>query len=674
MSVESINKVLKDFGLTEKEAEIYIFLAKHGTLKGGELVTHTKTHRGLVYRILKSFQTKGLVETSAETPVRFTAIPFERILDANIKAKREEAEQIEKAREHLLEDWRHIQQTELEPPLQRFAVIEGRNRIYSKIIQMIKDTKDQLSVVTTISGLVRVDQLGILDVLQNHPLKSKVQFRFLTEMPEQNLNLMKTLLKETSPTGALFRIVNPDLSPNLSSRMVIKDDAEIVFFVTQKPETSISQDNLCIWTNCKDLVQAFAVTFEELWRNSADSKKIIAEIETGTPVRPNTFVYAIDNPELARKRYRESLFLAKEEVVILTSSQGLIELLNETSLVKEWTSRELAVRIMAPITNESLQKAMNLPKHFEVRHVPIGYTRTTIIDERILFQFRTLPPEQEQKKPIAHLENMFSTADQAIVYRIKTNIDEMWTKAHPLTKSPIESEEHETFTKLSGYVRENESAKALAEKDVLDKIVNAKKIPLKGNPLKYTTRLYGSRAVALIHPPDHFKLPDMRIAIYHLNKKSSFGAEDFMQIHLLLRTRTGNRWVSVAHITDNPRSVPHRKIVFAGSPAERNIQVVKNDEFEVSVQGNTMFAGWAISIPLLPPHYILPPSCIQFDGYGDLKTGIMKMGNPSGRQQTIEYNGFDAFVTFYHPSSKYSGPGTDGLLFRDMVMTAYPPA
>ena len=163
MSAESINKVLKDFGLTEKEAEIYIFLAKHGTLKGGELVTHTKTHRGLVYRILKSFQTKGLVETSAETPVRFTAIPFERILDANIKAKREEAEQIEKAREHLLEDWRHIQQTELEPPLQRFAVIEGRNRIYSKIIQMIKDTKDQLSVVTTISGLVRVDQLGILD-------------------------------------------------------------------------------------------------------------------------------------------------------------------------------------------------------------------------------------------------------------------------------------------------------------------------------------------------------------------------------------------------------------------------------------------------------------------------------------------------------------------------------
>jgi hypothetical protein len=38
-----------------------------------------------------------------------------------------------------------------------------------------------------------------------------------------------------------------------------------------------------------------------------------------------------------------------------------------------------------------------------------------------------------------------------------------------------------------------------------------------------------------------------------------------------------------------------------------------------------------------------------------------------------ECNGFEAFVTFFHSSSKYSGPGTDGFLARDAIQTVYPP-
>jgi hypothetical protein len=39
----------------------------------------------------------------------------------------------------------------------------------------------------------------------------------------------------------------------------------------------------------------------------------------------------------------------------------------------------------------------------------------------------------------------------------------------------------------------------------------------------------------------------------------------------------------------------------------------------------------------------------------------------------MEANFFDAFVTFIHPASKYSGPGTDGIFTRDLIMTKYPP-
>ena len=107
MSEETIKKVLNEFGLTNREAEVYIFLAKHGVHKGGEISKQTRMPKALVYRILKSLEKKGVVESTLESPARFTAVPFEAILEMNIKAKREEAALIEKRKNSLLEDWKN---------------------------------------------------------------------------------------------------------------------------------------------------------------------------------------------------------------------------------------------------------------------------------------------------------------------------------------------------------------------------------------------------------------------------------------------------------------------------------------------------------------------------------------------------------------------------------------
>ena len=146
-----------------------------------------------------------------------------------------------------------------------------------------------------------------------------------------------------------------------------------------------------------------------------------------------------------------------------------------------------------------------------------------------------------------------------------------------------------------------------------------------------------------------------------------------LMIHLQLETPMGHAFVPVACVTDNAKSVAHRRVVYANTPAEHNIQVVKKDELQVQIQSSTLFCGWTVQIPLFPPPYSLPPSGMLFEGYGELKTGVLKTSVPSGRRQTFEYNGFRAFVTFFHPSSKYTGPGTDGILLRDVVFTAIPP-
>ena len=57
----TLEDMLKTIGLTDKETEIYIFLAKHGVQKISQISKSLKTNKGLAYRVLKNLQQKGLI-------------------------------------------------------------------------------------------------------------------------------------------------------------------------------------------------------------------------------------------------------------------------------------------------------------------------------------------------------------------------------------------------------------------------------------------------------------------------------------------------------------------------------------------------------------------------------------------------------------------------------------
>jgi len=225
------------------------------------------------------------------------------------------------------------------------------------------------------------------------------------------------------------------------------------------------------------------------------------------------------------------------------------------------------------------------------------------------------------------------------------------------------------WKKISGVTIIEDEQGIITEKDILNKIINAQKIPAK-DPSKDLNILYGSMAMAVIHPPDYFNLPEMIISAWHIDKQSSLGGEDMLCFHLWLETPSGYAYVPAATIGDNPKGVEFRKVGLSRTPTGQNHQLAKKDELYVRVHGNTMFAGWTVPIPLFPQPYTLPPACLLFEGHGALKTGIFKQKvswGPRPRRQIYEFNGFEAFVTFMHPAAKYAGPGTDGYLFRDLV-------
>jgi sugar-specific transcriptional regulator TrmB len=105
MSHERVLKALVGLGLSEMEAEVYVFLAKTGPQKATSIAAALKMYEQQLSRSLKSLREKGIVNATLEHPSQFSAIPFDKALDLLVKAHLEETQSIEQNKEEILSQW-----------------------------------------------------------------------------------------------------------------------------------------------------------------------------------------------------------------------------------------------------------------------------------------------------------------------------------------------------------------------------------------------------------------------------------------------------------------------------------------------------------------------------------------------------------------------------------------
>lgn len=272
---EFILEALEDFGLTNKESEVYIYLAKTCIQKAGTISKRLKMHKAQVYRILGSLRSKGLVESTFEVPMRFEAVPFERYLDLMIKAKKEEVTLLEGKRDKLLAHWNSIN---IECPafhLGRFMIIEGSKKLYSMVFQMFERAEKEVLGIIDSLGLIQAVQLGLLNVLE----KTQARFRFLTEITKENLQTVKPVLEMMTTKNANFTVNHVGLVSGICPRFIIRDDEEALILLSHEDQSSIDRKHEDgIWTN-KPAVFYTTSFFEELWHKSTNIDKRIHELE-----------------------------------------------------------------------------------------------------------------------------------------------------------------------------------------------------------------------------------------------------------------------------------------------------------------------------------------------------------------------------------------------------------
>jgi sugar-specific transcriptional regulator TrmB/pimeloyl-ACP methyl ester carboxylesterase len=383
VSQKKAKNVLREFGLTSKEADVYIFLARHEVLTGGEIAKQTKIARSLVYRILKSLQAKGLVEPTLETPKRFVAIPFESALNLIIRIRQEEALLVEKAKKDLLADWRVISKAKPEARIEKFVVIEGSKKIYAKILNMIKDAKYQLSGILPVSALSRAEQIGVFEAVNKHPLKNRIKFQFITEVNSQNTEAVK-LLKPKLKAELDLKARNLESEITSFPIFVIRDKEEAMIFIRPEVDAAIEkQGDVCIYTNCESLVQTFDGIFQNLWQTSTDLTAKICELETGKPQKTNLIskeqiaektLETAEGIALPTKPYGEDKFAQACVSKIHLLNEEEKDLLEIASIVGEEFSSEMIENVTGYNRARVLQTLANIEKgHQLVRSVGDKY-------------------------------------------------------------------------------------------------------------------------------------------------------------------------------------------------------------------------------------------------------------------------------------------------------------
>ena len=193
MSEKDVTKFLQILGLSKREIQVYMFLAKSGVQSTSFVAKRLKMERVQAYRTFKKLQEKGFIEATLERPTRFTIVPFEALVDSFINTKKNEVTNLSDQKQDLLTAWQSISAPESEYPVAKFSIITGKKKIHSKMLSMIDESKEEVIVLTTALGLIQEDIAGIFDSAATTSQDRNIQFQVITDISPENLKVAERI-------------------------------------------------------------------------------------------------------------------------------------------------------------------------------------------------------------------------------------------------------------------------------------------------------------------------------------------------------------------------------------------------------------------------------------------------------------------------------------------------
>ncbi|HSV48817.1 MAG TPA: helix-turn-helix domain-containing protein [Candidatus Acidoferrales bacterium] len=431
MSEKDVTRFLQILGLSKREIQVYMFLAKSGVQSTSFVAKRLKMERVQAYRTFKKLQEKGFIEATLERPTRFTIVPFSTLVDNFITAKKNEVVNLSDQKQNLLTAWSSISAPESEYPVAKFSIITGKKKIHSKMLNMIEEAKSEVIVLTTALGLIQEDIAGIFDAAEVPSHDRGVQVQILTEVAMENLKVVERLDRSISEDELNIKLRHVTMSSKFFPRFLIKDEEEAILYAPFGNEASVlNLEDEGLWINDKMFISVLKAFFVQMWQSGVDVTRRIDELRSGVPIGET---YVIKGSEEVWNKLVKVLESAKKEIVIITSSQSINRLAEDDPLTK-FFRKDLKVRLMASIDLDNLKPAQKLAKDYEIKHVPISYMTMMTVDNKHLFMFKNPPLSDEGTESAFYLADTFYSSDPSQLERVSEMLDDIYKRGIDITE------------------------------------------------------------------------------------------------------------------------------------------------------------------------------------------------------------------------------------------------
>jgi len=518
LSEKDVTKFLQILGLSKREIQVYMFLAKSGVQSTSFVAKRLKMERVQAYRTFKKLQEKGFIEATLERPTRFTIVPFENLVDTFINAKKNEVLNLNEQKQNLLSAWTSISTPESEYPVAKFSIITGKKKIHSKMISMIEETKKEGLFLTTALGLIQEDIAGIFDAATEPAQKGRVPFQIITDISNENLKIAERIDRNIQEDKLNIKLRHMGMSSRFFPRFLIKDEEEAILYAPFGNETSVlNLEDEGLWINDKMFISVLKAFFDQMWSIGVEASRRVDELKSGIPIGETV---VIKGAEEAWSKVTKILESARSNVVIITSSQSINRLAESDPLTK-FLRKGLKVRIMASIDLDNLEPAQRLLARYEIKHVPISYMTMMMVDDKHLFMFKMPPLGDWTNESVFYLPDMFYSSDPSQIERTSEMLNDIWKRGIEISeissqagmKLPkIEVSYTETVSKLVDAMLQNgvnsilivdhlRPIGVISDRDLLREIVERHKDPAitMAKDLSYTPLIILDRGESIIN-------------------------------------------------------------------------------------------------------------------------------------------------------------------------------
>lgn len=236
---------MKELGLTEYQARVYLTLLDLGVSKASQIPTISRVPRTRIYSTMNQLHEKGLVEILPESPIKYRPVPISDYLESVAESHMQLASDIASKKEELEEEFAVKGGLEIEE-IGRFEAIYGRRNVRERLTRMYEEAESEILSIGTAESPIRIVRSRLPTIEEKFKLGVGMKYAFPIDSSNKDNAQMLSQYAD---------VKNIDL--NLSIYFLVVDSKQAFLCHPIPPDESfLKGDDIAIWTNDVGIAEA----------------------------------------------------------------------------------------------------------------------------------------------------------------------------------------------------------------------------------------------------------------------------------------------------------------------------------------------------------------------------------------------------------------------------------